>query len=89
MKAETAKAICDALDDQGAEYARHADYSGRSMYGKTTVGIVVGDFGTFIGAVARAAANMGPDGSTGADEFVEDVSKVRWDNMGRSDIIVY
>lgn len=85
MKLEYAKLICVALDDQGAEYTLDPEYSGRGMYDKTTAAIVVGDIGTFIGAVALAAANIDDD----PGPFAEVMSRVRWDSMGRSDIVVY
>lgn len=100
MKVATVDAICAILDGSGAEYERR-DYSGRGMGGKTTGGIVVGDIGSFIGAVANAAVNLAyavaddtdDERHTEAEEtlsaFVKDVSRVAIDSMGKSDIIVY
>jgi hypothetical protein len=76
------------MNHWGAEFDRRDDYCGRGMYNKTTIGIVVGDLPTFIGAVARAAASLDLDDAR-LQTFLNDVDGVRWDNMGRSDIIVY
>lgn len=98
MKKETADLVCAALDESGVEYTRRDDYSGRGMYGKTTVGIVVGGMGTFVGAAVRAAFAMGQADSTrygdaeppiDPEDFAREIARVRTDNMGRSDVIVY
>ncbi len=104
MKKETADSICSALATKGAEFDRLEDYSGRGMFGKTTVGIVVGDIGTFIGAVAYATVDLAYDVADAGDSddgrreveaeaaltaFIEDVRGVSFDQMGNSDVVVY
>lgn len=86
MTKETADRLCDALDEIGAEYTRMDDYSGRGMYGKTTVGVVVGSWQTLLRAVA-VAAGRATDADPGR-EFQKELGRLRDDSMAR-DIVVY
>lgn len=98
MLLETAKLIVASAEDMGYEIELRESYSGRGMYGKTTVGIVCDSLGDFVGAVAQAAANLA-DAETRAmhndvesngmstDDFISDVSAISTDSMGRSMII--
>ena len=87
MKTEHAKAIAEAAADLGLDVTHREGYSGRSMYGRTTDG-VIGSQGDVIQAIAAVAHQMGQDGEDG-DEFVDAMGKLSFDNMGRSDLIVY
>lgn len=87
MKTEHAKAIAEAATDIGLDVTHREGYSGRGMYGRTTDG-VVGSQGDVIQAIAAVAHQMGQDGEDG-DEFVDAMGKLSFDNMGRSDLIVY
>lgn len=103
MKAATVEAICKVMDGTGTEYERRDSYSGRGMGSRTTVGIVVGDIGSFIGAVAQVAVDFAYSVASAGEEedegreaeaeaelerFTKDVSRVAIDSMG-TDIIVY
>lgn len=89
MTKDTADVLCRALDETGAEYERRDAYSGRGMYGETTVGIVLGDVQTLLGAVAEAAGGLGELDPGAVRGFADRVRWLRTDQMGRSDIIVY
>ena len=73
-----AQALIQALDATGIEYR---GYSGRGMYGKECVGVVVSDIGEAM-RVATEIAIYAPEISY---EFVQGVHV---DDMGR-DIILY
>lgn len=55
MKEKVARALYDALENEGVTVELRDDYSGRGMYGKTTFGLS-GDFGFCDVAVAWATA---------------------------------
>ncbi len=55
MKEKVARALYDALEDEGVEVRLIDDYSGRGMYGDTTFALS-GDFGFCDVAVAWACA---------------------------------
>lgn len=76
MTKETADAICETLDEDGREYTRHDDYSGRGMFGRTTVGIVC-EFGDFLAGVAGVPSNL---------DFRANITGIKTDDMGRSTI---
>lgn len=87
MRLESAKAIIAAADVLGdAELRLHEDYSGRSMYGNTTVAIS-GDKDRIMQAVIYAAFEMGRDGKDDIDDFLTD-TVFKWDNLGY-DAIAY
>lgn len=87
MKTETAKAIMDAAEVLGdAELKLHEEYSGRSMYGNTTVAIS-GDKDRIMQAVIYAAFEMGREGKNDIDDFLTD-TVFKWDNLGY-DAIAY
>lgn len=89
MKAEHVKAIVDAAAECGVDVTEYKGYSGRGMYGSTTDG-VVGSTTDIIQAVALAAFTFGSNGDDGAgDDFVVNMGKIRFDNMGRSEQIAY
>jgi hypothetical protein len=81
MDAPIAKALFDALEDQGCHEISFRDsYSGRGMYGKETCGIS-GEFGW--GDIARAWANV----CVQDDTFNPDDLDFTWDAMGLGTII--
>lgn len=88
MKCEIADLICGALDDAGLEYTRHDEYSGRGMYGETTVGVVVADLTILMAGVFAVGCDLGDGFPATTDEMRNALTRLRTDNMGR-DIIVY
>ena len=87
MDANIAKKLADAHeeltgDDEGLTLRE--DYSGRGMYGEKTAG-VVGNLSEFLVAIAYVGITMGKDGIDENEcyEFVEAISKLETDNMGR------
>lgn len=89
MTRTTADLLCDALDFLGVEHDRRDDYSGRGMYGKTTVGLVVKDVMALAGGIARAAYVLGSDEECdAAADFWHEVGRFKTDDMGL-DTIVY
>lgn len=87
MDKRAAKAIVEASLMIGSMDIEMQEYSGRGMYGDKTTGIV-GKIGDLLPCVALAAADLARqelDDYT-VDQFVEDISCLRTDSMGRSTI---
>ena len=87
MRQETANLIVKFSDELDFEVELRSDYSGRSMYGRTTHAIVTDNQPNFIAAVAAAYSELEP-GSEEASDFVEDCKTFRFDQMGKG-IVVY
>lgn len=63
-------------------------YSGRGMMGRETHA-VVGRLGAIVQSIAFVAAELAEPGKEAELEaFIEDMD-VTWDNMGKSDLVVY
>ena len=86
MKLETAKRIVEAAHEDGIDLHIREDYSGRSMYNKTTAG-VVGTLPDFIQAVAAAAFAMGWEHDGAYDVMARELRNLRTDNMGHQTIV--
>ncbi len=81
MKLETAEAIKRAADVIGVEVKVHPDYSGRGMFGKSTVALS-GDKSDLLKCTVYAAYLIGVDqNGDGIDEFMDDLNW-RWDSLG-------
>ncbi len=88
MELRIAEKVVEFLQDNGYEAEVREDYSGRGMFGKTTVGIETNAPGTLIGwLVAKSIIdeNYG-DAEAGVDalddfNFRRDLP-MRWDSMG-------
>lgn len=97
MKKETVAAILEAADEIGLEMKEREGYSGRGMYGKDTVGIVLDSENDLLVSVATAAIRLkekedeleDAPGTLTVEEFLDDIKRIRRDNMGRDSIIVY
>ncbi len=87
MLPETAKASVDAAEEMGIEASLRETYSGRGMYGKSTVAVVIGGQSNLLQAVALAAVRLCQELDDNPDDFLEDLA-FRYDNMGH-DIVVY
>lgn len=97
MKQEYAERIAKQIEDNGEEGSSR-EYSGRGMYGDKTYAVVA-DLSTFIGAAvqvgidlaeeAEIADEQGKEDAPDPEDFIEEMSKVRWDTMGRSSTVVY
>lgn len=93
MKKSSMEAIVSAGQDlDRVKIEGREDYSGRSMYGKSTAAVVVENIGDLLAAVAYAGALAGagelgeiPQSSL---DLVEDLQRVSMDSMGRG-IVVY
>lgn len=101
MKLESAKLIVASAEEMGVELSLYESYSGRAMYGKKTAGICFSNIGDIIAAAANVAINLSEaereyyeENDTGkplgltSDEFINDLSSVSTDSMGR-DLIIY
>lgn len=84
VKLDTAQQIVKAAEFMGIDAELREDYSGRGMYGKATAAVVIGSWTKFAAAVAQAAVD-----SLDHDEVIADVEKAKWDNMGRSEMVIY
>jgi hypothetical protein len=94
MKLEHAAAIVEGAYDMGRgedEIRIAADYSGRGMYGQTTAGIVFDSLGTLLEAVAYTVAGLAAEDEDADSEavaaLIDDLRRVRQDNLGRDTII--
>ena len=96
MKQETCSLLIEAASEIGAELEERTDYSGRCMYGSSTHA-VIGSHSALIRAVAQAAYALGEKCATDMegkfddirDTFLDDIGRVRQDNMGRYDLVFY
>jgi hypothetical protein len=84
MTRETA----DLLVENGRDIELYDGYSGRGMYGERTCGVVYGSTGDLLAAVAAAAKmlTLGDEGEARADGFIEEVRRLRFDDMARRQI---
>lgn len=96
MKLEIAKAIVEAGEACGFEMSVYEDYSGRGMYGEKTTGVMYQDTNDLIVATATVVQDKAQDiaqddeGEDGDPEaFLLEVRRFRYDNMGRTEMIVY
>lgn len=95
MQQATAIAIQTAADHNGIDIRVYEGYAGRHMGGQKTDGIVYGSTGDLLAAVAAAAVMLAgsealtpnEDPLLSADEFIQDIKKARFDNMGRQFIV--
>jgi hypothetical protein len=95
MKKETAELLVEAAQDQNINATLRRDYSGRGMFGKTTHAVELPRLDQLAAVAACAAVDLvrridesdAPEGFTMRD-FVEDLRRLRTDNMGL-DYIVY
>jgi hypothetical protein len=85
MKLETAEALVKALDGLGVEATVSEGYSGRGMYGRLTVAIVLAQGASLLAAAAFAARQMAADD---VDGFVRDLRQVQIAAMGLG-VVVY
>lgn len=89
MLMETAKLLIEAAESEDIEAELTEGYSGRGMYGETTIAVeVTGDRDTFTLIIGRATALCGEQGSD-TDKFLAQVRKLRTDSMGRDGIVIY
>lgn len=84
MKNSTAQQILDAAEVLGLEFEQRTDYSGRGMYGSTTVGLIVDNQTDLLKAAAYAAFEIGRNGGD-VDEFIAELD-FSYDSLGRSTI---
>lgn len=92
MEKRSMELLVDAGNSLGIDLDGREDYSGRSMYGKSTHAIVADDLAHIIAAAAMAGAGLATASGRGEDfginEFVDDLHGLRMDSMGRR-IVVY
>ena len=93
MDLELAETLVQVLEDEGIEASLRESYSGRGMYGKETVGVVLdGDVGDILRAVINNATCFIQEESEPVEFF--DLSErfsignLRQDSMGLG-VIVY
>lgn len=101
MDRTIAEHIVDAANEIGITVTMYENYSGRGMFGRTTIGLVCNDLIELFRPVALAAARISeaendaqPEDDTQLernamrlDDFIDNLN-FRTDNMGR-DMIVY
>lgn len=90
MKLKTAQAIIEAAETNSFEMELREGYSGRGMFGKTTVGIVYKNLGDLLTATAEAAVELyrkdQEDNGSRFDKFIVDIPD-NTDSMGLDSII--
>lgn len=87
MKESTAKLLAETGLELGIE-VNVRRYSGRGMYGRETTAIVMEHkMGKLLAIVAVASQEFG-EGDL-FEAFVDDVQGLRFDDMGRDDMVVY
>ena len=86
----TASAIADAAEDLGLPPLEiDPGYSGRCMFGDRTWAIV-GPRPDIEDAIQHAKSVLGdPYSCAGRPEIVRELSRLRWDQMGKSDVVCY
>lgn len=93
MQIETAKKLYRAAKrlgytgpdcDRDSRVTVQKGYSGRGMYGKTTIALVIPSMG-YLAMMAAAARMRHAD----RDAFAEEMLHFSSDSMGRSSIVVY
>lgn len=103
MLKAAAKAIINAANEVGIDMTLREDYSGRGMYGKTTDGIIFGSYSDLMVCIATAAINVKgeedyydnrdelevEEPEITVDDFMDSISNVSFDSMGRYDNIAY
>ena len=94
MDLELAETLVQVLEDEGIEASLRESYSGRGMYGKETVGVVLdGDVGDILRAVINNATCFIAEESEPVEFFDLserfNIGNLREDAMGRSGTIVY
>lgn len=89
MKFEHAQGIVEYAHNLGVEAEVRKNYSGRGMYGRETAGVVIGNIGDFVQAVAGVSSELTSNHTEDeVDDFINDMGGLTTDNMGR-DIIIY
>ena len=88
MNREFAKMIVDNTDTWDERLSVRDGYSGRSMYGKETCGIVYDNLGDLMRGIAQTAADLAFEDESRLEDFMEELENIRLDNMGLS-MIVY
>lgn len=83
MKIGTAKLLRNAAKALNVNASINRNYSGRGMYGRTTIAISLDDSGDMMKLIAKAANKLG---GNELDEFLNDL-EFATDNMGKG--IVY
>jgi len=91
MRKEAAKAIEKAANIIGGMNITASLYSGRGMYGKQTWSVTSDSSSEMLGAVAYAGAELARaevDGEVefDVDDFVEEVTLLTTDSMGRGTV---
>jgi hypothetical protein len=87
MKIEVAKALANAAAEIGVDMDIREGYSGRGMYGKTTVGVICEDWPILLQCAALAGARVqeaeheDEDSTLTLDEFVDGLI-ISHDSMG-------
>ncbi len=91
MTNELASLLTQVADELGDELEVRDKYSGRGMHGETTVAVVVPDRFTFNQLCLFLGVKLGQDGAAGLThgDIKEQLGRVRFDQMGRSGIVVY
>lgn len=92
MDLELAETLVQVLEDEGIEASLRESYSGRGMYGETTVGVALeGDAGDLLKAVINNATCFiqEEESSLGLVDFSErfSIGTLRQDSMGLGTII--
>lgn len=89
MQLILAEKIKEMMEDFGEDCTIEQNYSGRSMYGNTTTGIVIGNQMRLLECILENAFNNGIELSEFYDENQElDIKRFNIDNFGY-DFIIY
>ena len=80
MQEKFAKLLVEAAKDNSLDLSLREQYSGCGMYGKDTAAIV-GEYNDLAAAIALVAPNITEE--TDYEDFVESMSKLQIDSMGK------
>jgi len=87
MQIEFARKLEQAAQGTDNELTVREDYSGRSMFGKTTAAVVLdGGLTDLIPTIALVAFEAGENGEDFWDMH-EDIASLRTDSMGRGTVV--
>lgn len=76
------------VDNSNGDFSVYENYSGRSMYGNTTTGVVYTNNGELMAAIGLICDEDLDNYKLSREKIMKECCKFRFDNMGK-DYIVY
>ena len=85
MKESLANAMAEAANELGIDIDINETYSGRSIYGQTTHGVILDNFNALLMIVAIIGRDLlNSDDKDSYEEILRDLKRLRSDNIGHS-----